>query len=146
MPEIQTSHELSYQDSFLKERPDQKLNNLKSLVTKKSDEGRKITTSATPSESDTDTASKRTHKQATTADKQGAIVVETSEETEETGKKLNRAPVKSTEISLHLPKIKLDLEGKKLRYFIGSSTGTVAQGVLIPGDETNWSQDIHYRP
>ena len=72
----------------------------------------------------------------------GAIVTETSEETEEQVKKLNRVPVRSTEISLHLPTVTLDPERSKLRYFIGSSTGTLAQGILIPGDETNWSQDI----
>ena len=72
----------------------------------------------------------------------GAIVTETSEETEEQVKKLNRVPVRSTEISLHLPTVTLDPERSKLRYFKGSSTGTLAQGILIPGDETNWSQDI----
>ena len=109
---------------------------------KKADEGRKITTSATPSESDTDTASKRTHKQAIMTYTHGAIVTETPQETEKPVKKLHRLPVRSTEISLHTPTVTLDPEGTKLRYFIGSSTGTVAQGTIIPGDETNWFQDI----
>ena len=57
-------------------------------------------------------------------------------------KELNRVPNRSTEISLQIPAVRLDPQGTKLRYFIGSSTGTIAQGILIPGDENKWSQDI----
>ena len=57
-------------------------------------------------------------------------------------KPLRRLAKRGLEASLFIPAEALDPKGSRLRYFIGSSIGAIATGMLIPNDSNNWSQDV----
>ena len=108
---------------------------------KRTESGRHLT--ASPSESDTVLVLRRVHKSDNLIYSKGIVGAQTPHvlnETKET--ELKRVVRNSLRVQLQLPKTTLEVNGTRLRYFIGSSLGAVAQGILIPEDPLNWSQDI----
>ena len=67
----------------------------------------------------------------------GALVEE-----KEPDVKLRRPVDRQRELQLDLPTIQLDPKGSKIKYFVGSSTGTTTLGVPIPHHENNRTQDV----
>ncbi|HET9433615.1 MAG TPA: hypothetical protein VFO37_07650, partial [Chitinophagaceae bacterium] len=110
---------------------------------RKSEGGRQLT--ASPSGSDTDSKSKKERRRPRSESRAYApskTRAPSEQESESKPKTLRRLAKRSLEARLFLPAESLEPKGSKLRYFIGSSIGAIATGMLIPSDSNNWSQDV----